>query len=76
MAKTSTTRRRPYPSIQAWLDHTGTQQQELAHAVGITTGHMSNILRKSRRCSLYLALKLSDITNVPIEIIAEWPKKF
>lgn len=69
-------RRRPYPSIQAWLDATGTNQQELARRVGITQGHLSNILRKSRRCSLYLALRLSRETNVPVELIADWPSHY
>lgn len=55
------------------MDATGTNQAELARLVGIDQSHLSNILRKSRRCSLPVALKLSQVTNVPIEIIAEWP---
>lgn len=68
--------RRAYPSVQAWMDATGTNQVELAKLVGIQQSHLSNILRKSRRASLNVALKLSQITNVPIEIIAEWPAKY
>ena len=73
---TKTKRTRPYPTLQAWMDDTGTNQRELARAVGIKDSHMSNILRKSRRCSLYIALKLSRHCNVPIEAITEWPAKY
>jgi antitoxin component HigA of HigAB toxin-antitoxin module len=68
--------RRAYPTLQAWMDATGTNQQELARLVGIKQPHMCNILRKSRRCSLFIALKLSRITNVPIENIVEWPAEY
>lgn len=68
--------RRAFPTVQAWMDATGTNQAELARLVGIDQSHLSNILRKSRRCSLPVALKLSQVTNVPIEIIAEWPGSY
>jgi plasmid maintenance system antidote protein VapI len=58
------------------MDATGTNQQELARLIGTSQPHLSNILRKSRRCSLPLALKLSQVTNVPIEVIAEWPAEY
>lgn len=61
--------RRPYATIQAFLDGTGTKQYELAAKVGIQKAHMSNVLRKKRNCSLALAKRLSKITNVPIEAI-------
>jgi len=68
--------RRPYATVQAWQDATGTNNVRLAKQLGITESHLSNVLRKSRRCSLALALKLSKITNVPIETIAEWPSEY
>lgn len=55
---------------------TGTNQQQLAKLVGCSEPHLSNILSKSRRCSLYLALKLQRITNVAIENIVEWPADY
>lgn len=67
---------RPYRSIQEWMAATGTNQQQLAKEIGISEPHLSNILSKSRRCSLYVALKLSKHTNVPIETIAEWPPQY
>lgn len=69
-------KRRAYPTVQAWMTATGTNQRMLAARLGIKQSHLSNVLSKSRRCSLYLALKLSDITNVPIENIVEWPPKY
>lgn len=71
-----TDQRRAYPTIQAWMDATGTNQRELARAVGMREQHLSNVLRHSRRCSLYLALKLAKHCNVPVEAIKEWPAKY
>lgn len=67
---------RAYPTVQAWMVATGTNQAELARRLGISEPHLSNILSKSRRCSLYVALKISKLTNVPIESIVEWPADY
>lgn len=69
-------KQRAYPTVQAWMAATGTNQVTLARKLGIKQPHLSNVLSKSRRCSLYLALKLSDLTNVPIENIVGWPPKY
>lgn len=66
--------KRAYPTIQAWLDDTGTRQQDLAKVLGISQSHMCNIVRGNRRASLNLALMIAKITNVPIETIAETAK--
>lgn len=68
--------RRAYPTVQAWMEATGTNQSELAKQLGISEPHLSNILSKSRRCSLYVALKITKVTNVPIESIVEWPASY
>lgn len=68
--------RRAFPTVQAWMDATGTNNRRLAGLLGITESHLSNVLRKSRKCSLYLALKISKLTNVPIETICEWPPEY
>ena len=68
--------RRAFPTVQAWMDATGTNQQQLARELGISDAHLSNVLRRSRRCSLQLAVKLSQVTNVPIETIAAWPSHY
>lgn len=68
-------RKKPrYDSLHDWLDRTGTQQRILAKLARMSPGHLSMILRGSRRCSLQRALLLSTITGVPIERIAEWPR--
>lgn len=70
------TYRPAYKSVQAWQEATGTNNARLAKQLGCTESHLSNVLRKSRRCSLGLALKLSKIANVPVESIAEWPPEY
>lgn len=69
-------RKRIYPSVQAWKEATGTNSARLAKLVGCKPAHLSNVLSKSRRCSVELALKISKITNVPLEAIVEWPAEY
>lgn len=67
-------RRRPkraYPTVQAWMDATGTSQQDLAKVLGISQSHLCNIIRKNRKASAILALRISRVTNVPIETLIE-----
>lgn len=65
------TLRRPYASLKAWRDATGTKQDALAKRVGISQQHLANIECGTRTCSLDVAKKLSKLTNVPIELIGE-----
>lgn len=68
-------KRKPsYGSLHEWLDRTGTQQQTLARLIGIADSTLSMLLRGSRRCSLPLAMRIADITGVPVEKLVEWPK--
>lgn len=62
--------KRAYPSIRAWRHATGTRQADLAKRVGVTASHLANIELKTRACSMKVALALSRITNVPVELIA------
>lgn len=62
--------RRAYVSLRAWRDATGTKQEDLARMAGISQQHLANIELKTRSCSLEVAMRLSRITNVPIEAIA------
>lgn len=62
-----------YLTVKAYLEATGTTQEQLAAEIGITPAHLSNILSKSRNCSVPVLLKLSHITNVPVEAIAGRP---
>lgn len=68
--------RRAYPTLQRYMEATGTTNRQLAKKVGITESHLSNILKKSRRCSLFIALKLSKAANVPVDTICEWPAEY
>lgn len=71
-----TQKRRRYRSVQDWMMATGTNNVTLARRLGIKESHMSNVLKKSRRCSLDVAVKMHKITGVPIETIAEWPPRY
>ena len=66
MAKSA---RRAYTSIKDWREATNTKQEELARRIGISATHLANIERRTRGASAGLAVKLSKITNVPIELI-------
>ena len=68
--------RRAYPTVHAWMEATGHSQYELAQQLGICDSHLSNILSKTRKPSLDVALKLSRMTNVPIESIVTMPADF
>lgn len=67
-------RKHEYRSLHEWLDRTGTQQQTLARLIGIADSTLSMLLRGSRRCSLPLAMRISEVTGVPVEKLVEWPK--
>lgn len=62
--------RRPYASLRAWREATGTKQEDLARRAGISPTHLANIEGKTRGCSLEVAMRLSRLTNVPVELIA------
>ena len=67
---------RAYPTVRAWMEATGTNQRALARRLDVSEPHLSNVLSKSRRCSLRLALKIMTVTNVPLEGLVEWPAKY
>jgi plasmid maintenance system antidote protein VapI len=52
------------------MEATGTTQAQLAKRLGVGQPHISNVLRHTRKASFALALRLSRMTNVPIEAIA------
>jgi transcriptional regulator with XRE-family HTH domain len=66
--------KRPYASLQDWLERTGTPQITLARLAKISPAYLSRILSRSRRCSVEKALKLSSVTGVPVEKLVEWGK--
>jgi plasmid maintenance system antidote protein VapI len=64
--------RRPFATLQAWMEATGTTTGQLAQLTGIEATHMSKILTHSRRCSLEKALRLHEVTGVPVENLIRW----
>lgn len=66
-------------TIQEWMERTGTNGTQLLEMLRqrgcpMSAGHLSNILKKSRRCSLVKAVVLSEITGVPVKNMIEWPQ--
>jgi transcriptional regulator with XRE-family HTH domain len=66
--------KRAYRSLHEYLDRTGTQQQVLARRARMPESLLSMILRGSRRCSLENALRLAELTGVPVERLTKWPR--
>lgn len=62
-------RRKAYPTLQAFLEETGTPQSALAKKAKITQAHLSYILSGERTPSLPLALKIAKIANIPVETL-------
>lgn len=69
------TKKRPYKSLQDWMERTGSTQTKLAERSGIAQPILSKILTGGRMCSLENALKLSEATGVPVEKIANWKRR-
>jgi transcriptional regulator with XRE-family HTH domain len=67
-------RKRAPQSLQAWMERHGVSQQRLAKLAGMPQSTISQILSGSRRCSLEKALDLHDLTGVPVEKLAQWPR--
>lgn len=67
-----TKRRKAYTSLQEWMEGTGTTAARLAAMAGISPPHLSKILSRSRRCSYEKAIRLHEVTGVPVENIVRW----
>lgn len=67
---------RTFESLQAWMEHYRVNTTELARRCGVSKSHISMILRGSRRCSFYLAVVISEITErqVPVRALIQWPQ--
>lgn len=65
-------------TLQEWMQQTGTNATmllEMMRAKGwsYSHGHMSSVLTRSYRCSAILAIRLNEITGVPIKNLMAWP---
>ena len=67
--------KRSYTSLQDWMERTGTPQVTLAALANVRQPHLSKILSRSRRCSIEVALRLSQVTGVPVEKLVDWGKR-
>jgi len=63
--------KRAFRTLAEWQKSTGLSQGDAAKFLGLSQPHWCNILRGNRKPSLNLAIKLSQLTNVPVEAIAE-----
>lgn len=61
---------RAFASLREFFDQTGMRQEDIAFDLGISPAHLSNIMNGKRTPSFGLALRLSEITNVPIQSIS------
>lgn len=60
MARTS------YRTLREYFERTGTQQQELAAQVGVSSAYINQILNGVRRPSLAVAVRLAGVARIPI----------
>ena len=58
--------RRTYPSIRAYLDDTETTQTEFAKRLGISQSGLNMIVNGKRIPRRKLAIKIAQITGVPL----------
>lgn len=72
--------KRPYQTIQEYMEKTGTTQEMLIRRVRekadivISPAMLSMILRGSRRCSVTNAYGLSLVTGVSFKRLIKWPR--
>lgn len=59
-----------YTSLRAYLQATGTTQEQLAAMVGVRQGLISKYVRGEQTPRLPMALRLSKLTGVPLEALA------
>lgn len=58
---------RTYPDLRTYLKGTRTRQVDLAAQLGITQAYMSKIKDGISEPPLPLALKIADLTGIPLE---------
>jgi transcriptional regulator with XRE-family HTH domain len=59
--------RKRFPTIDAYLQGTGSTQRDLAARLGITQGALSMIKNGQRVARPELALRIHELTGVPLE---------
>lgn len=68
---TSETRKhRPLPELKQWMDARGLTQGALAGMLGKSEAQMSRWLSGHRAVPIPIAIRLSDLTGIPVERLA------
>lgn len=57
--------------VRGWMARTGRTQASLASELGVSTSFLSSVINGHKRCSLDLALRLSQLSALPVSLIAE-----
>lgn len=61
-------------AIAEWFERSGYTQRKAAGLLGITEQHMSHLVAGRRQASLPLAVKISELTGIPVSaLIVERP---
>jgi len=57
--------------LAQWFERSGYTQREIAARLEITEQHMSHLVSGSRTPSLALALRISELTGIPVAELAK-----
>jgi transcriptional regulator with XRE-family HTH domain len=55
------------PELRAWLQRTGTTQDDLARMLHVSAAQVSRFLSGTRNLSIEAAVKLALMTEIPVE---------
>lgn len=58
---------KPLPELRAWLERTGTTQEDLARMLKVSGAQISRFLSGSRNFGMETAVKLALLTEIPVE---------
>lgn len=56
----------PHARLRAWITRSGRTSTEVAAALRISAAQLSHIVMGTRRPSLALAVRLHDVTGIPV----------
>jgi transcriptional regulator with XRE-family HTH domain len=65
---------RPIPALKKWMDAHDLRQGELGKMLGVTGAQVSRWLSGRRGVPASVAIKLSDLTGIPIEQLSNRPE--
>lgn len=58
--------------LRQWMERNGRDYPATAEALGVTRAHISHLLTGGRTPSLTLALRVAEVTGIPV---AAWAKE-